>query len=86
MPLIERLSGEYGVGPVCRELDIAPSTYYWHRQRQQHPEQGSRREKHDIQMIQEIKRVYEENYAVYGAKKVWRQLRREGGQCCPLHG
>ncbi|OMQ19555.1 transposase [Serratia oryzae] len=78
MPLIERLSGEYGVGPVCRELDIAPSTYYWHRQRQQHPEQGSRREKHDIQMIQEIKRVYEENYAVYGAKKVWRQLRREG--------
>jgi putative transposase len=38
MPLLERLSGAHGVGPVCRELDIAPSTYYWHQQRQQSPE------------------------------------------------
>ncbi|MWT73270.1 IS3 family transposase [Escherichia coli] len=78
MPLIERLSGAHGVGPVCRELDIAPSTYYWHQQRRQHPEQCSQREKRDAQISQEIKRVYEENYNVYGARKVWRQLLREG--------
>ena len=78
MPLMERLSGTHGVGPVCRELDIAPSTYYWHQQRRQHPEQCSQREKRDAQISQEIKRVYEANYSVYGARKVWRQLLREG--------
>ncbi|MCS4320800.1 putative transposase, partial [Serratia sp. BIGb0234] len=78
MPLMQRLSGTHGVGPVCRELDIAPSTYYWHQQRQLHPEKCSQREKYDAQISQEIKRVYEENYSVYGARKVWRQLLREG--------
>ncbi len=78
MPVMQRLSGTHGVGPVCRELDIAPSTYYWHQQRQLYPEKCSRREKCDAQISQEIKRVYEENYSVYGARKVWRQLLREG--------
>lgn len=78
MPLMQRLSGTHGVGPVCRELDIAPSTYYWHQQRQLHPEKCSQREKCDAQIIREIKRVYGENYSVYGARKVWRQLLREG--------
>jgi putative transposase len=78
MPLMERLSGTHGVGPVCRELDIAPSTYYWHQQRRVHPEKCSQREKRDAQISREIKRIYEENYCVYGARKVWRQLLREG--------
>nr|ULG19897.1 transposase [Yersinia frederiksenii] len=78
MPLMQRLSGTHGVGPVCRELDIAPSTYYWHQQRRLHPEKCSQRETRDAQISQEIKRVYEENYSVYGARKVWRQLLREG--------
>lgn len=78
MPLMERLSGTHGVGPVCRELDIAPSTYYWHQQRRGHPEKCSQREKRDAQISREIKRIYEENYSVYGARKVWRQLLREG--------
>ena len=78
MPLMQRLSGTHGVGPVCRELDIAPSTYYWYQQRLRHPERCSQREKNDAQISQEIKRVYEENYSVYGARKVWRQLLREG--------
>lgn len=86
MPLMERLSGTHGVGPVCRELDIAPSTYYWHQQRRAHPEQCSRREKRDAQISQEIKRVYEENYSVYGARKVWRQLLREGFSVALMHG
>lgn len=78
MPLMQRLSGTHEVGPVCRELDIAPSTYYWYQQRLRHPERCSQREKNDAQINQEIKRVYEENYSVYGARKVWRQLLREG--------
>ena len=47
MPLMQRLSGTHGVGLVCRELDIAPSTYYWHQQRQLYPEKCSQREKWD---------------------------------------
>lgn len=78
MPLLENLSGEYGVGPVCHELDIAPSTYYWHQQRRKSPERRSCRDKRDAMLIPEIQRVYEENYSVYGVRKVWRQLKREG--------
>ena len=78
MPLMQRLSGTHGVGPVYRQLDIAPSTYYWHQQRLLHPEKCSQREKYDAQVSQERKRVYEENHSVYGARKVWRQLLREG--------
>ncbi|WP_439214260.1 IS3 family transposase [Duffyella gerundensis] len=78
MPLLENLSGEHGVGPVCHELDIAPSTYYWHQQRRECPERRSSRDKRDAVLIPEIQRVYEENYSVYGVRKVWRQLKREG--------
>ncbi|WP_371317219.1 IS3 family transposase [Duffyella gerundensis] len=78
MPLLENLSGEHGVGPVCHELDIAPSTYYWHQQRRKCPERRSSRDKCDAVLIPEIQRVYEEKYSVYGVRKVWRQLKREG--------
>ncbi|MDH1089330.1 IS3 family transposase [Pantoea brenneri] len=78
MPLLENLSGEHGVGPVCHELDIAPSTYYWHQQRRKCPERRSSRDKRDAVLIPEIQRVYEENYSVYCVRKVWRQLKREG--------
>ncbi|WP_407199789.1 IS3 family transposase [Citrobacter freundii] len=78
MPLLERLSGAHGVGPVCRELDIAPSTYYWYQQRQQSPEKHSLRSQRDALLKVQIQRVYDDNYGVYGARKVWRQLQREG--------
>lgn len=78
MSLLENLSGEHVVGPVCHELDIAPSTYYWHQQRQKHPERRSCRDKRDAMLIPEIQRVYGENYSVYCVRKVWRQLKREG--------
>lgn len=78
MPLLQKLSSEHGVGPVCLELDIAPSTYYWHRQRQRYPERLSNRDKRDAHLKQEIQRVFDENYAVYGYRKIWHQLKREG--------
>lgn len=63
----------FGVEPICEVLPIAPSTYYAAKARP-----PSARSLRDQQLKAEIKRVYEENYAVYGARKVWRQLRREG--------
>jgi transposase InsO family protein len=69
---------EYGVEPICRELPIAPSTYYEHRAIQGDPSRASRRVQRDEDLCPEIRRVWEENFRVYGARKVWRQLNREG--------
>ncbi len=77
MPLIDSLSFEHRVESVCRELAIAPSTFYWHRQRRQHPETRCERDKRDDVLCVEIERVYEENKQVYGVRKVWHQLKRE---------
>lgn len=77
MPLIDSLSFEHGVESVCRELAIAPSTFYWYRQRRQHPETRCERDKRDDVLCVEIERVYEENKQVYGVRKVWHQLKRE---------
>lgn len=78
MPLVEHLSNRHGVGPVCRELDIAPSTYYRRQQQRLCPERRSERDKRDVQLRQDIQRVFDENYSIYGYRKVWHQLVREG--------
>lgn len=78
MPLLDILSDSHGVGPVCHELNIAPSTYYRHCEYRQHPEKRSWRAHRDDQLKSEIQRVYDENYSVYGIRKVWKQLQREG--------
>lgn len=86
MPLQGTLSERHGVGPVCHELDIAPSTYYRYQNHCQHPEKRSQRNRRDDQLKLDIQRVYDENYSVYGVRKVWRQLRREGFSVarCPI--
>lgn len=66
MPLLDTLSEYHGVGPVCHELDIAPSTYYRHLDHRQYPEKRSSRDQRDDQLKREIQRVYDENYSVYG--------------------
>jgi putative transposase len=63
----------FGVEPICRLLPIAPSTYYQHSKRP-----SSARAVRDAQLKVEIRRVHDENFGVYGARKVWRQLHREG--------
>ena len=68
----------YGVEPICRLLPIAPSTYYAHLAKQRDPTRRSEREKRDDVLCVEIQRVWDENFRVYGVRKVWRQLRREG--------
>jgi len=69
---------EYGVEPMCAVLPIAPATYYEHQAQKKTPERRSRRAQRDEVLSVEIRRVWEENFGVYGAKKVWRQLARAG--------
>ena len=74
---VEENRDEHGVEPICAMLPIAPATYYEYRARREDPERRSERTKRDEALRPEIRRVWEENFAVYGAEKVWRQLRRE---------
>jgi len=74
---IDAHRNEHGVEPICEQLQIAPSTYYEHRARQLDPERLPPRLKRDQILIPEIRRVYEQNFGVYGARKVWRQMGRE---------
>jgi len=69
--------GAYGVEPICEVLPIAPSTYHAHAARRRDPAKLSTRARRDAALKEEIRRVFEENFGVYGARKVWRQLRRE---------
>lgn len=68
----------HGVEPICRLLAIAPSTYYAHQARRADPACQSTRARRDTDLCEKIKRVFAENFSVYGARKVWRQLQREG--------
>jgi putative transposase len=68
----------HGVEPICRVLPIAPSTYHAHAARRADPGKLPARARRDITLRTEIRRVYEENFRLYGVRKVWRQLLREG--------
>ncbi len=68
----------YGVEPICRVLPIAPSTYRAHAAGLADPSRRSARTKRDALLHPEIERVWRVNFEVYGVRKVWRQLNREG--------
>jgi transposase InsO family protein len=68
----------FGVEPICKVLPIAPSTYYDHAAKRANPETRSDRAKRDTALQADIQRVFAENFEVYGARKIWRQMRREG--------
>ncbi|MEJ7933999.1 IS3 family transposase [Sphingobium sp. AN558] len=68
----------YGVEPICRVLPIAPSTYHERVAQRQDPTRLSARARQDAALKPEIARVFAENFAVYGVRKVWRQMMREG--------
>jgi transposase InsO family protein len=74
---IDAYRDSHGVESICRQLPIAPSTYYEAKSRQADPSRLSARAQRDTVLKPEIQRVYDENFRVYGAKKVWRQLHRE---------
>ena len=68
----------YGVEPICKVLPIAPSTYYAHAAWRADPGRLPARARRDAALEVEIRRVWEANLRVYGVRKVWRQLGREG--------
>jgi putative transposase len=68
----------YGVEPICKVLQIAPSGYRRYAGQQRNPALRCARAKHDDMLNPEIKRIWQANMQVYGADKVWRQLNREG--------
>ena len=70
--------GVHGVEPICKVLPIAPSTYRAHVAQRADPVRLSARAKRDAALKIEVRRVFEENFGVYGVRKVWRQLKREG--------
>ncbi|TAH64354.1 MAG: IS3 family transposase [Rhodopseudomonas palustris] len=70
--------GAYGVEPICKVLPIAPSTYHAHVAKRRDPAKLSARARQDVALKIEVRRVFEENFQVYGVRKVWRQLKREG--------
>jgi len=72
--------GVHGVEPICEVLPIAPSSYHAHVAQRVDPARRSARARHDAALMPLIERVFEENFGVYGVRKVWRQLQREGHQ------
>jgi transposase InsO family protein len=71
---------QYGVEPICSQIQIAPSSYYEHKARERDPDRLPDRIKRDRALEHDIQRVWENHFKVYGANKVWRQLIREGIQ------
>ena len=67
----------YGVEPICKVLPIAPSTYHERQAQRRDPARLSARARRDLELKPQIARVFAENFAVYGVRKVWRQMRRE---------
>ncbi len=78
MAFIDEHRTEYGVEPICRVLPIAPSTYYAAKAVEDDPTRASLRAQRDAWLCGDIRRVWQQNFFVYGARKVWLQLYREG--------
>jgi transposase InsO family protein len=74
---VDQHRDKFGVEPICTELPIAPSIYYECKAREANPQRLPARLRRDAWLEIEIRRVWEENFRVYGARKVWRQLKRE---------
>ena len=77
LAFIDAHRDQYGVESICKLLPIAPSTYYEHKARQRDPKRIPKRLQRDAELRGSIRRIWDENFRAYGARKVWRQLQRE---------
>jgi hypothetical protein len=75
---IDEHRAAHGVEPICKVLPIAPSTYHDHSAKWADPSKTSARWRSDAELSVAIQRIWNENFQVYGVRKVWRQLREEG--------
>lgn len=78
MAFIDAHREDLGIEPICRELAIAPSSYHEHAARRTDPGRRPARTRRDEEIREQIKRVHEASFGLYGARKVWHQMRREG--------
>ncbi|WP_410482857.1 IS3 family transposase [Sphingomonas sp. A2-49] len=78
MAFIDAHREELGIEPICRELAVAPSSYHQHAARLADPGKRSARARRDDEMKEHIRRVHEDSFGLYGSRKVWRQLLRDG--------
>ncbi len=78
MSFIDTHHGELGIEPICRELAVAPSSWHEHAARLVDPAKRSARARRDDEIRRAISRVHEASFGLYGTRKVWHQLRREG--------
>jgi transposase InsO family protein len=74
---IEEHKDRFGVEPICKQLPIAPSTYYELKARERDPARLPARARRDAELKPQIQRVWDQNMAVYGARKTWKQLNNE---------
>ena len=77
LAFIDAHRDQYGVESICKHLPIAPSTYYEHKARRSDPTRLPKRAQRDAELRGPIRRVWQENFRAYGARKVWKQLHRE---------
>ncbi len=85
MQFIDDHRGGYGGEPICKTLPIAPSTYYARLAERHDSNKLAALAKRDVILKPEIDRVFKDNRKVYGVRKIWHQLRREGhtvARCC----
>jgi putative transposase len=78
LAFIEQHEDRFGVEPLCTQLPFSSSSYYAYKARQANPQLQPARWLRDEQLKPEIQRVFKENFCVYGAHKLWKQLKREG--------
>ena len=78
MVFVDQHREPYGVEPICEQIRIAPSSYYEHKARERNSDRLPERIKRDMKLELDIQRIWESNFRVDGARKVWRQLLREG--------
>ncbi len=78
MAFIDAHREELGIEPICRELAVAPSSYHQHAARVADPGKRSARARRDDELKGHIRRVHEASFGLYGSRKVWRQLLRDG--------
>ncbi|WP_327754455.1 IS3 family transposase [Sphingobium sp. SJ10-10] len=78
MAFIDAHREDLGIEPICRELAIAPSSYHEHAARRADPGRRPARTRRDEEIREQIKRVHEASFGLYGARKVWHQMRRDG--------
>jgi hypothetical protein len=77
LAFIDAHRDQYGVESICKQLPIAPSTYYEHKARRSDPSRIPKRVQRDAELRGSIRRMWHENFRAYGARKVWKQLHRE---------